>query len=106
MERMKSVVIALCVLALSGWAGVALAGHKAEGSGTFKPVKLIQGTLKGMDFQKETITVEIVEGRNVTFKVNVDALQQIHREGKIGKRVELRLDTDDIVQVVAVGMGP
>lgn len=105
-EKMKRVVVAFCILALSGWAGVALAGHKAEGSGTFKPVKLVQGTLKGIDLQKETITVEIVEGQNVMLKVNTDALQQIHREGKVGKRVELRLDVDDIVQVVAVGMGP
>lgn len=106
---MRRVVIACCILALSGWvaaAGDALAGHGAEGAGTFKPVKLVQGSLKGIDLQKETVTVEIVEGQSVTLKVHVDALQQVHRSGKIGKRVELRLDADDVVQVVAVGMGP
>ncbi|MBI4400505.1 MAG: hypothetical protein HY581_02595 [Nitrospirae bacterium] len=106
---MKRTVVGLCmlgILALSGWAGLAVAGHKATGAGTFKPEKIVQGTLKGMDILKETITVEIVEGQKVTLKVDVDALNQIRRTGKIGERVELRLDANDIVQTVAVGTGP
>ena len=83
-----------------------MAGHKAGGSGTFKPVKIVQGTLKGIDLLNETITVEIVEGQKITLKVDVDALAQIRRTGKTGERVELRLDASDIVQTVAVGTGP
>ena len=102
----RRVVVALCVLVLTGWVGLAFAGHKAAGSGTFKPVKIVQGTLKGIDLLNETITVEIVEGQKITLKVDVDALQQIRRTGKTGERVELRLDANDIVQTVAVGTGP
>ena len=102
----RRAVIALCVLVLTGWIGLALAGHKAAGSGTFKPVKIVQGALKGIDTVNETITVEIIKGQTVTLKVHVDALEQVRRVGKIGERVELRLDTDDVVHVVAVGTGP
>jgi hypothetical protein len=104
--NIRRAVIALCVLVLTGWIGLALAGHKAAGSGTFKPVKIVQGTLKGIDTVNETITVEVVAGQKVTLKVHLDALEQIRRVGKIGERVELRLDADDIVHVVAVGTGP
>jgi hypothetical protein len=103
---MKRIIIVLCVLVLTGWIGLAFAGHKAAGSGTFKPVKIVQGALKGIDTVNETITVEIIKGQTVTLKVHVDALEQVRRVGKIGERVELRLDTDDIVHVVAVGTGP
>jgi hypothetical protein len=106
---MKRIVIGLCTLAilvLSGWAGLAVAGHKTGGPGTFKPVKIVQGTLKGVDLLNETITVEIVKGQKVTLKVDVDALDQVRRNGKVGERVELRLDAGDIVQTVAVGTGP
>jgi hypothetical protein len=103
---MKKAVIALCILTLSAWAGLAVAGHKVSGSGTFKPVKIVQGALKAIDIMNETITVEIIKGQTVTLKVHVDALEQVRRVGKIGERVELRLDADDIVHVVAVGTGP
>ena len=103
---MKRIIIVLCVLVLTGWIGLAFAGHKAAGSGTFKPVKIVQGALKGIDTVNETITVEIIKGQTVTLKVHVDALEQVRRVGKIGERVELRLDTDDMVHVVAVGTGP
>lgn len=103
---MKKAVIALCILTLSAWGGLAVAGHKTGGSGTFKPVKIVQGTLKGVDLLNETITVEIVKGQKVTLKVDVDALDQVRRNGKVGERVELRLDAGDIVQTVAVGTGP
>lgn len=103
---MKRIIIVLCLLVLTGWMGLALAGHKAAGSGTFKPVKIVQGALKAVDVLNETITVEIIKGQVVTLKVHVDALEQVRRVGKIGERVELRLDADDIVHVVAVGTGP
>lgn len=103
---MKRIIIVLCLLVLTGWIGLALAGHKAAGSGTFKPVKIVQGALKAVDVLSETITVEIIKGQVVTLKVHVDALEQVRRVGKIGERVELRLDADDIVHVVAVGTGP
>jgi hypothetical protein len=103
---MKRIIIVLCLLTLIGWMGSAEAGHKSTSPGSFKPVKIVQGTLRGIDILKETITVEIVEGQKVTLKVHVDALEQIRRVGKIGERVELRLDADDIVHVVAVGTGP
>lgn len=106
MRGKRGLVILFCLLAMAGWVGLAAAGHKAEGPGTFKPATLVQGVLKGMDFQKETVTVEIMEGQPVTFKVGIEVLQQLHRNGKIGKRVELRLDADGIVQVAAVGIGP
>lgn len=103
---MKRIIIVLCLLVLTGWAGLAFAGHKAAGSGTFKPVKIVQGALKAVDVLNETITVEIIKGQAVTLKVHVDALEQVRRVGKLGERVELRLDADDIVHVVAVGTGP
>lgn len=104
--NIRKAVVALCVLALTGWVGLAFAGHKATGSGTFKPVKIVQGALKAVDVLNETITVEIVKGQTVKLKVHADALEQVRRVGKIGERVELRLDADDIVHVVAVGTGP
>jgi hypothetical protein len=103
---MKKCLLVVCVLALSGWGGMAMAGHKSEGAGTLKPVKIVQGTLKAVDRQKETVTIEVVGGQSVTVKIHVDALEQLHRTGKAGERVELRLDADDVVQVVAVGLGP
>ena len=81
---MKRIIIVLCVLVLTGWIGLAFAGHKAAGSGTFKPVKIVQGALKGIDTVNETITVEIIKGQTVTLKVHVDALEQVRRVGKIG----------------------
>lgn len=104
--KMKRAVMLMGVLAVCGWAGLATAGHNVGGSGTFKPAKIVQGVIKAIDFQRETVTVEIVEGQPVTLKVHVDALDQLDRTGKVGKRVELRLNEEDIVHVVAVGLGP
>ncbi len=104
--KMKRVLMAVCVLAVGGWVGFAVAGHNTGGPGTFKPVKIVQGIIKAIDFQHETVTVEVVEGQQVTLKVHVDALDQLDRTGKVGKRVELRLNEEDIVHVVAIGLGP
>ncbi len=104
--KMKRVLMVVCILAVGGGAGLAVAGHNTGGPGTFKPTKIVQGVIKAIDFQHETVTVEIVEGQHVTLKVHVDALDQLDRTGKVGKRVELRLNEEDIVHVVAVGLGP
>jgi hypothetical protein len=104
--KMKRVLMVVCVLAVGGGGGLVGAGHNTGGAGTFKPTKIVQGVIKAIDFQHETVTVEIVEGQPVTLKVHVDALDQLDRTGKVGKRVELRLNEEDIVHVVAVGLGP
>ena len=70
------------------------------------PVKIVQGTIKAIDEKNQKVTVEIVAGQAVTLTVDPDAMEQLRRSGKKGGRVELRLSAKDVVQTVAVGMGP
>ncbi|MBI4400506.1 MAG: hypothetical protein HY581_02600 [Nitrospirae bacterium] len=105
---MKKIMLVLFVLLVSGsfTAAIATAQIPAQKGAPHAPVKIVQGTLKGVDPLNKTITVEIVEGQTVTLKVDVDAFEQIHRVGKKGERLELRLSAKDIVETVAVGTGP
>jgi hypothetical protein len=105
---MKRLILLLFVLLASGsfTAAIATAQIPAQKGDPRAPVKIVQGTLKGIDPLNKTITVEIVEGQAVTLKVDNDAFEQVHRVGKKGERVELRLSAKDVVQTVAVGTGP
>ena len=105
---MKRLILLLFVLLASGsfTAAIATAQIPAQKGAPGAPVKIVQGILKGIDPLNQTITVEIVEGQTVTLKVDNDAFAQLHRVGKKGERVELRLSGNDVVQTVAVGTGP
>ena len=105
---MKRVILLSLVVLLSGslTAAIATAQIPAQKGAPQAPVKIVQGTLKGIDPLNKTITVEIVAGQAVTLKVDNDAFAQVHRVGKKGERVELRLSGNDVVQTVAVGTGP
>lgn len=96
----------LAVMLVTFIAATAMAQIPAQKGAPQAPVKIVQGTLKGVDPLNKTITVEIVEGQSVTLKVDNDAFAQVHRVGKKGERVELRLSGNDVVQTVAVGTGP
>jgi hypothetical protein len=105
---MKKIMLMLFALLLSGSLAVTMASAQipAQKGDPGSPVKIVQGTLKGIDPLNKTITVEIVAGQAVTLKVDNDAFAQVHRVGKKGERVELRLSGNDVVQTVAVGTGP
>ena len=105
---MKKIMLMLFVMLVSGSfiATMALAQVPAQKGDPHAPVKIVQGTLKGMDEKKQTVTVEIVAGQAVTLNVDPDAMEQLRRTGKKGERVELRLSGKDVVQTVAVGTGP
>jgi hypothetical protein len=105
---MKKVMLALFMFMVSGSfiATMALAQVPAQKGDPHAPVKIVQGTLKGLDEKNQTVTVEIVEGQAVTLKMDPDAVEQLRRTGKKGERVELRLSAKDVVQTVAVGTGP
>lgn len=105
---MKRMMVLLFVLLVGGsvTAAIATAQIPAQKGDPQAPVKIVQGMLKGIDPLNKTITVEIVEGQSVTLKVDNDAFAQLHRVGKKGERVELRLSGNDVVQTVAVGLGP
>jgi sensor histidine kinase YesM len=111
--NMKKLVAALFVSLISGSLTVALADHMSK-TGTHKPEKMVQGILKDVDPLNHTITMdlgvredqEIKESQLVNLKVSDEAFEQIHRSGKTGQRLELRLSGDDVVEAIAVGMGP
>jgi hypothetical protein len=102
--NIKRMFLVLSILLVSGWFTIAMATHKEGASHT--PVKIVQGTLKAMDASKGTVTVEIVEGQSVTLKLEKDALANLHRVFKKGRRVELRLSGSDVVESLDVGTGP
>ena len=105
---MKKIMLMVFVLLVSGSLAVTMAYAQipAQKGDPGSPVKIVQGTLKGIDPLNKTITVEIVAGQAVTLKMDNAAFEQIHRVGKKGERVELRLTGNDVVQTVAVGTGP
>lgn len=105
---MKKLMMFLFMLLVGGSfiAAMATAQIPAQKGDPRAPVKIVQGTLKGIDPLNKTITVEIVAGQSVTLKVDNEAFEQIHRVGKKGERLELRLSGKDVVQTVAVGTGP
>jgi hypothetical protein len=98
----------LVVLLLGGsvLATPALAQIPAQKGAPHAPVKIVQGTIKAVDEKAGSVTVEIVPGQAVTLKVEKGAMEQLHRVGKKGERVELRLSAKDVVETVAVGTGP
>lgn len=118
MKSIKRVFVALSVLLVSGAFAVVMAGHKEPMSqeGSTIPVKIVQGILKAVDPLNHTITMDmgameyeagqIVEHQMTTLRVSNEAFEQIHRVGKKGERLELRLSSDDVVEAVAVGTGP
>ena len=105
---MKKVTLWLFIVLVGGAvvASAALAQVPAQKGDPHAPAKIVQGTLKSIDEKNGTVTVEIVKGQAVTMKVEKDALTQLHRTGKKGERVELRLSAKDTVETVAVGTGP
>jgi hypothetical protein len=105
---MKKVMSVLFIMLVSGSfiATMALAQVPSQKGDPNAPVKIVQGTLKGMDEKNQKVTVEIVAGQAVTLSVAPDAMEQLSRTGKKGERVELRLSAKDVVQTVAVGTGP
>ena len=105
---MKKIMLLGAILLVGGSfiATVATAQIPAQKGDPHAPTKIVQGTLKGIDEKNQKVTVEIVAGQVVTLTVDPDAMEQLHRVGKKGERVELRLSAKDVVQTVAVGMGP
>jgi hypothetical protein len=105
---MKRLVLTVLAVLVSGSfiATMALAQVPAQKGDPKAPVKIVQGTLKGLDAKNNTVTVEIVQGQAVTLNMDPDAAEQLRRTAKKGERVELRLSAKDVVQTVAVGTGP
>jgi hypothetical protein len=115
MGMMKRGGLVLFVLLVSGALTFAIARDKdAFKADSRIPVKNVQGILTDIDPLDHTITMdlgvvedqEIKEHRLMLLKVDDEAFDQIHRVGKKGERLELRLSADDIVQSVSVGTGP
>ena len=105
---MKKIMLVGAILLVGGSliAVTASAQVPAQKGDPHAPTKIVQGTLKSVDEKNSSVTVEIVAGQAVTLKVEKDALAQLHRSGKPGERVELRLSGKDMVETVAVGTGP
>lgn len=115
MMRMLS---ALFVVLVSAAFTIAMAEHKDKDAtlnpGSHASVKMAQGILKAVDPLNHTITMDmgvieegrIVEHQMITLRVTNEAFEQIHRVGKKGERLELRLSGDDVVQAATVGTGP
>ncbi len=117
MGMMKRGGLVLFVLLVSGVLTFAMAERRdkdAFHSGSQIPMKNVQGILTEVDSTHHTITMdlgvvedqEIKEHRMMMLKVADDAFDQIHRVGKKGDRLELRLSADDVVQSVSAGTGP
>lgn len=116
MSVIKRTLLILSLLLIGGTFTVALAEHK-EGfkEGSQIPAKMAQGILKATDPLNHTITMDmgaVEEDREIrdhqftTLKMSNEAWEQLHRVGKLGERLEIRLSADDVVQSVAAGTGP
>lgn len=101
-----SLILLALLISGSFAAAIATAQIPAQKGDPNAPAKIVQGTLKAVDEKNSSVTVEIVAGQAVTLKVDKGALDQLHRVGKVGERVELRLSAKDVVVTVAVGTGP
>ncbi len=117
MRMMKRGGLVLFVLLVSGALTFAMAERRDKDAfkgGSHIPMKNVQGILTEIDPLHHTITMdfgivedqEIKEHRMMMLKVDDEAFDQIHRVGKKGDRLELRLSADDVVQSVAAGIGP
>lgn len=115
MRMMQRGVLVLFVMLVSGLLTMAIARDKDALKGDSRiPVKNVQGILTEIDPLHHTITMdlgvaedqEIKEHRLMMLKVDDEAFDQIHRVGKPGERLELRLSADDVVQSVSAGLGP
>lgn len=112
---MRKGVLVLFVMLVSGMLTLASARDKDAFKGDSRiPVKNAQGVLTEIDPLNHTITMdlgvmedqEIKEHRLMQLKVADEAFDQVHRTGKTGDRLEIRLSADDVVQSVSVGIGP